>query len=54
MLQTDHRPTFNSLAASGNCCRLLIVFANSFDPDQDRQNVGLNFDLNCLTLLKCF
>ena len=30
---------FNSLPASGDFCRLLIIFANSFDPDQDRQDV---------------
>ena len=29
---------FNSLPASGNFCNLLITFANSFDPDQARQN----------------
>ena len=31
-------------------CRLLITFANSLDPDQARQNVGPDLDLNCLTL----
>ena len=31
-------------------CRPLITFANSLDPDQDRQNVGPDLDLNCLTL----
>ena len=30
-------------------CRLLITFANSLDSDQDRQNVGPDLDLNCLT-----
>ena len=30
-------------------CRLLITFANSFDPDQARQNVGPDLDPNCLT-----
>ena len=29
---------------------LLIIFANSFDPYQDRQNVGPDLDLNCLAL----
>ena len=29
-------------------CRLLITFANSLDPDQDRQKVGTDFDPNCL------
>ena len=28
-------------------CDLLITFANSFDWDQDRQNVGLDLDPNC-------
>ena len=30
--------------------RLLITFANSLDPDQDRQDVGPDLDPNCLTL----
>ena len=30
---------FNYFHASGDFCRLLITFANSLDPDQDRQNV---------------
>ena len=41
---------FNSFLASGDFCRLLITFANSLDPDQDRQNVGPDLDANCLTL----
>ena len=36
--------------ASGNFCCLLITFANSLDPEQDRQNVGPDLDPNCLTL----
>ena len=32
---------FNSLPTSGDFCHLLITFANSLDPDQARQNVGL-------------
>ena len=28
--------------------RLLITFANSLNPDQDRQNVGPDLDPNCL------
>ena len=35
-------------------CRFLITFANSLDPDQDRQNVGLDLDPNCLTFLVVF
>ena len=38
---------FNSFIASG----VLITFANSLDPDQDRENVGLDLDPNCLTLV---
>ena len=33
----------------GDFCCLLITFANSFDPDQARQNVGPDLDPNCLT-----
>ena len=40
----------NSFLASGNFYHLLISFANSLDPDQDRQNVGPDLDPNCLTL----
>ena len=40
---------FNSLPAGGNFCHLLITFANSLDPDQARQNVWPDLDLNCLT-----
>ena len=36
--------------ASGHFCHLLIIFANSLDPDHDRQNVGPDLDPNCLTL----
>ena len=32
-------------------CLLLIIFANSLDPDQDRQNVGPDLDPNHLTLI---
>ena len=35
--------TLSMLAAT---CRLLITFANSLDPDQDRQNIGPNPDPN--------
>ena len=36
--------------AIGYFYRLLITFANSLDPDQDRQNVGPDLDPNALTL----
>ena len=32
-------------------CPLLITFANSLEPDQDRQNVGPDLGLKCLTLI---
>ena len=41
----------NSFLASGNLCCLLITFANSLDPDQDRQNIGPDLDPNRLTLI---
>ena len=40
--------TFSLLAVT---CRLLITFANSLDPDQDRQNVSPDLDPNCFTLI---
>ena len=39
-----------SFLATGDFCRLPITFANSLDPDQDRQNVGPDLNPNCLTL----
>ena len=39
----------NYFLASGDLCCLLITFANSFEPDQDRQNVGPDLDPNCLS-----
>ena len=39
-----------SFLASGNFRHLLITFANSLDPDQDRGTVGPDLDSNCLTL----
>ena len=39
--------------ASSEFWRLLITFANSLEPDQDRQNVGHDLDPNRLTLLLC-
>ena len=41
---------FNSFSVSCNCCHMLITFANSLDPDQDRQNVSPHLGPNCLTL----
>ena len=39
---------FSYFHASGDFHRLLITFASSLDPDQDRQNVGPDLDQNCL------
>ena len=52
MFHTDSIPEifFNSFLASGYFCRLLITFANSLVPDQKRQNVSHDLDLNPLTL----
>ena len=36
------------LFASGDFCRLLKIFENNLDPDQDRQNVSPDLDPNCL------
>ena len=41
----------NTFFDSGYFFRLLITFANSLDPDQDRQNVGPDLDPNYLTLI---
>ena len=40
----------DSFPASGKFCHLLIIFANSLDPDQAPQNVGSDLNPNCLTL----
>ena len=40
----------HSFLASGDFCFLLLTFANSLDPDQDRQNVSPGLDPNHLTL----
>ena len=39
----------NSFLVSRDFFGLLITFANSLDPDQDRQNVSPDLDPNCLT-----
>ena len=39
----------NSFLARGVFCHLIITFANSLDPDQDRQNVGPDLDPNSVT-----
>ena len=41
---------FNSSPASVDFCRLLMVFANSLDPGQARQNVGPDLDPSSLIL----
>ena len=45
-----YKHQFNSSCARDYFCCLLIIFAYSLDPDQDRQNVGPDLDPNCLTL----
>ena len=40
----------NSFLARGDFYHLLITFANSLDPDQERQNFSPDLDPNCLTL----
>ena len=51
---------FNSSLASCDFCHLLITFANSLDPDQDRQNIGavlqtliLNFEKKVSRQQRC-
>ena len=39
------------MPASGKFYCLLITYANSLDPDQDRQNVGPDLDPNRWTLM---
>ena len=46
----DKRYPLKSRLDIGKFCHLMIIFANSLDPDQDRQNVGPDLDPNCLTL----
>ena len=42
-------------AFSVHYCRLLVIFAKRLDPDQARQIVGADLDLNCLMVfLKYF
>ena len=40
---------FNYLPTRDDFCCLLITFANSSDPDENRHNVGPDLDPNCLT-----
>ena len=43
----DNSSFLNSFLASSNFCRLLKTFANSLDPDQDREDVGPDLGSNC-------
>ena len=45
MIKPDNS-LYYSFFASGDFCHLLITFANSLDPDQDRKNVGPDLDPN--------
>ena len=42
-----HAYSYSFLVSYVFCC-LFIMFANSLDPDQDRQNVGPDMDPDCL------
>ena len=49
MVEDQHGVSIlNSFPASGDFCRLLIIFENSLDPDQARQNVGPVLAPDCL------
>ena len=49
MVENQHGVSIlNSFPASGDFCRLLIIFENSLDPDQARQNVGPVLAPDCL------
>ena len=39
----------SSFHSNSDFCNLLLTFEHSFDPDQDRLNVGRDLDLNHLT-----
>ena len=39
----------NTVLASNDFCHLLITFANSLDPDQDRHSVRFDLDPNHLS-----
>ena len=41
-------------SSSGDCCHLLIAFANSLDPDEDRQKVCPDRIINLIVFLKEF
>ena len=43
-------PAFNSFLPDSDFSHLVMTFANSLDPDQDRHNVGPDLDPNHLTL----
>ena len=45
-----HEQRVNSLPTNRDFCRQLITFANSLEPDLDRQNVNPDLDPNHLTL----
>ena len=40
----------NSLPANSRFCHLLMIYANSLDPNQAQQNVRPDLDPRCLTL----
>ena len=48
----NHRTIYRNRPPTLTLCLLimLIIFANTLDPDQARRNVGSDLDPNCLTL----
>ena len=46
--------SLNSLPASDNFCRLLIIFANNLDPDQARHFFGPDLDPKLFVTLMVF
>ena len=45
-----HQTALSYSSMQLNWCLLMIIIANSLDPDQNRQNVGADLDLNHLAL----
>ena len=48
--QNDHPYHMLTLFLLAVTCRLLMIFANSLDPDQDQHSVSSDLVLNDLTL----
>ena len=50
IIYTDMQVLLVVIISLSYLCRLLLILANSLDPDQARQKVGPDLDPNCLTL----